>query len=167
MAGWRRQASWWCMDTKRNGCWSQVRGLSISATPSTEPARVKNMSLATPPWRRGRGTDSNPPVTEITCRVPAARPPSLNLSTTGVTSGNLVRSARRVADCGRYGIHHDYGHDSQQKQLTEGCFCGSKEDSDPPDWPFGSASEAGGPLFCDGEFALQRHASAAESAFVE
>src|SRR5215470_8449687 len=97
--------------------------------PSTDPARVRNMSLAIEPCVIGWGTESKPPVIETTCRLPAARRPSLNLRTTGVSSANLMRSGRRLGCCGRYGIRLILRPQPRKKQITEDGGMESQKDS--------------------------------------
>jgi len=82
-------------ETNLNGCISHESGVNISAAAKTDPADVRNMSLATKPCRIGRGKESKPPVIETTFKCPEVRLPSAKRRTAGVVSEKRTRSGRR------------------------------------------------------------------------
>ena len=76
---------------KRNGCFAQETGSSISAVPVTGPLGVTNINLTIEPGGRSEAGTIRPPVTETHCNFPGIRWPSWRRRTIGIESASCSR----------------------------------------------------------------------------
>src|ERR1700757_3381673 len=96
-------------------------GLNISAAPSTDPLRVRNINLTCEPWSTGFGRYNRPPVSETVCNLPL-RQPSEERTTAGVFSAKEIRGGRAGRSGGKYGmgIRANMERKAEKREITEG-----------------------------------------------